>query len=143
MEHKCKKTDIKSIEKCELNAEQIKKALECCASSNEISACESGCPLWEEDPCPCNDEPNAVIKCALTLINELTEENERLRAENERLKADCVKGADALIQEMQRNRTIEADTITKMHSMLCEGRVSNDNVVIVANQIAKEMLEGE
>jgi hypothetical protein len=34
------------------------------------------------------------------------------------------------------------DTVRKMHSMMCEGRVSNDNVVIVANQVAKEMLEG-
>ena len=34
----------------------------------------------------------------------------------------------------------KADTVLKMHSMLCEGRVSNDTVVIVANQIANELL---
>jgi hypothetical protein len=38
---------------------------------------------------------------------------------------------------------VRADTVKEVNSMLCEGRVSNDNVVIVANQIAKEMLEGE
>jgi hypothetical protein len=80
------------------------------------------------------------------VIKELTEENERLRAENETLKVatndqyahlcDCHDN----IAEMLRQK--EAYTVMKMHSMLCEGRVSNDTVVIVANQIAKEMLEG-
>ena len=33
------------------------------------------------------------------------------------------------------------DAIREMQKMLCEGRVSNDPVVIVTNVVAKEMLE--
>ena len=69
----------------ELNAEKIKKALECCSSSDGVYACESGCPYWggDYDACPCTEEPNFIIKNALSLIKELTEENERLRSELE------------------------------------------------------------
>ena len=62
----------------ELNREQIVKALECCASD--------GCEF-----CP-NSRMPAAANCvlftmgnALSLINELTEENARLRAQNETL----------------------------------------------------------
>ena len=77
-------------------------------------------------------------------IKELTEENERLRV-------DCVKGANALIEEIQKNRTIEADTVRKMQERLKErfstatrySKYSGAGVVMVIDQIAKEMLEGE
>ena len=65
----------------ELNAEQIIKALECCSKGTCMA-----CPL-KEDYSPCL---NTVAYSALSLIKELTEENERLRA-------NCVKGAYALI----------------------------------------------
>ena len=160
-----------------MEREQIIKALECCT----IGDCY---------PCPygnigagCRDKMDGD---ALTLIFELTEENEawqkqlisqkeisdkayyelaceveNLRAENERLSKylddhfpKCIYQYDGDVQEYcvlgpcgkfktvaEFQKQIEADTVRKMHSMLCEGRVSNDNVVIVANQVAKEMLE--
>lgn len=80
---------------------------------------------------------------------DLACEVEDLRAENERLNASCTELAQCCTKletlykiECKRVDTAKADTVRKMHSMLCEGRVSNDNVVIVANQIKKEMLEG-
>ena len=57
----------------ELNAEQIKKALECCISGDDCTLC----PLCDEQSCPCVLNENA-----LSLIKELTEENERLRERN-------------------------------------------------------------
>ena len=69
--------------------------------------------------------------------DKLTEENERLRAENE-IKSQKRANIFEITNAFERGR---ADGVRKMHSMLCEGRVSNDTVVIVANQIAKEMLQ--
>ena len=68
-----------------MDRDQIIKALECCSSSDGVYACESGCPYWggDYDACPCTEEPNFIIKNALSLIKELTEENERLRSELE------------------------------------------------------------
>jgi hypothetical protein len=67
-------------------------------------------------------------------IKELTEENERLRAAIPLWAKQCV-------ELEERCMKLRADTVREMHSMLCEGRVSNDTVVIVANQIVKEMLD--
>ena len=111
-----------------MKRDEIIKTLECCASSDGVSACESGCPLWEKDPCPCIDDPNAVLNYTLSLIKELTEDNENL-----------YRSCTNLIQTI---KDVQADTVRKMHSMLCEGRVGNDPVVIAANQVAEEMLEG-
>ena len=69
----------------ELNREQIIKALECCVSADTFDACRSGCPLFEKgDDCECIFEPTALHKYALSLIKELTEENERLREKADR-----------------------------------------------------------
>ena len=60
-----------------MEREQIIKALECCASEEYVCA---QCPIDEKikDDCECG---KLVVKNALSLIKELTEENERLRAE--------------------------------------------------------------
>ena len=59
----------------ELNREQIIKALECC-SSPSIRDCQE-CPYNK-----INDCFRLVYKNSLSLIKELTEENERLRNRN-------------------------------------------------------------
>lgn len=60
-----------------LNAEQIKKALECCISGDDCTIC----PLRDEQSCPCvlNENALALIKSQEQRIKELTEENERLQ----------------------------------------------------------------
>lgn len=75
-----------------LNAEQIKKALERCVG--DTADCNN-CPYWVDVDVNCFDN---VKSDALALINsqeqrikELTEENERLRAENEALAISEVK----------------------------------------------------
>ena len=86
----------------EFNREQIIKALECCTSSNSVSACMRGCPIYEKEDCECINDDTALLKYALSLIKELTEENKvrkglntmlnnelrRLGEENERLRAE-------------------------------------------------------
>ena len=105
----------------ELNREQITKALECCGTKGSPNCKE--CPMEEGRGCAVRlyHEALAYINKRETDFNELYELAESYRKELGEVKAD---------------------TVRKMHSMLCEGRVSNDTVVIVANQIAKEMLEG-
>ena len=164
----------------ELNAEQIKKALELCSNNDECVG--EACPYYKTG-CEKNMPKDALalvkeltekleayrqelgeVRVALAEANndkkELTEENERLRAENKELtyengelkiqfqEADLTDEEIDLLDEYSKSlqegiRQAKADTVRKMLSMLCEGRVSNDNVVIVANQIAKEMLEDE
>ncbi len=59
----------------------IIKTLECCTSSNSVSACMSGCPLYEKEDCECIDDDTALLKHALALIKELTEEVESWKKE--------------------------------------------------------------
>ena len=62
---------------------EIIKALECCTSGNSVSACMRGCPLYEKEDCECINDDTALLKYALSLIKELTEENEKWRTEAE------------------------------------------------------------
>lgn len=60
-----------------LNAEQIKKALKCCLGDRMMC---NKCPI--QDECESNPFDAILAKYAFSLIEELTEENERLRADN-------------------------------------------------------------
>ena len=63
----------------ELNAEQIKKALECCISGDDCTLC----PLINEQSCPCvlNENALALINSQEQRIKELTEDNEYLKTQ--------------------------------------------------------------
>lgn len=144
-----------------LNAEMIKKALECCTS--ESSKC-ADCPRYSFVPCT-----KSLLTDALSLIKELTEENERLRAVIDKkeetmqmiaqekqvycdklviAKEDIARLRDTAYRlecEVHRER---ADTVRQMQeeikktlSALCKGDVSE--ICRMVDQIAKEMLEGE
>ena len=77
----------------ELNREQIIKALECCIKAESWGDCEDlGCPAHTKQGCyfylrTDDDYENTIYielcKDALSLIKELTEENERLRSKGE------------------------------------------------------------
>lgn len=60
----------------ELDREQIVKALECCTSPDGDSNCSLLCPCGDINLCT-----QSLMAHALALIKELTEENEKLRAE--------------------------------------------------------------
>ena len=116
----------------ELNREQTKKALEWCYAEGTCGECPYQKICFEVSQWQ-------ILRDALAIINSQEQRIKELNEENERLMRD--KTALECIVATARNQA-KADTVRKMHSMLCEGRVSNDNVVIVANQVAKEMLEG-
>lgn len=151
MEHKCKKSDSKTIEKCELNREQVIKALEHVKSYGKIT------------------QYNAfhTVTNALALIKELTEENERMGAERNRdiliVRRRCAgktEKAKSIIR--MRVKDIQADTVRKMQERFSillkkeyeentpEGSsfyFKNGSLMMwsiagrVFDQIAKEMLE--
>ena len=112
----------------ELNRDQIVKALEHCIND---ATCEQ-CNL---SPSTCHIEEDAIA-----LIKELTEENERLRAEvsvKKKLLDKCVDLEDKVRADTVRKMQVE---INKTLSALCKGDVSEIRRIV--DQIAKEMLEG-
>lgn len=125
----------------ELNRDQIIKAMECCTSGNSVSACMRGCPLYEKEDCECINDDTALLKYALSLIKELTEENEKQK--------DLLCKANAKIYELQREQEgARADTVRKMQERLKEylddfynlGEDTLLDVPDLIDQIAKEML---
>ena len=64
----------------ELNRERIIKAMECCGTGT-VDDCGK-CPYCNGENISTEDCMERLIKYALSLIKELTEENERLKAEN-------------------------------------------------------------
>lgn len=132
----------------ELNREQIIKALECC-SSREEDTCDY-CPLTEISI----DCGRILHSISLSLIEELTEENERLRG--------CVMSEEEVMDianeaTKQCTLIIKADTVREMKERIIEnacsinmvnseGQVIKTDYQISADrldQIAKEMIEGE
>jgi hypothetical protein len=66
----------------ELNREQIINALECCNKGTTEDCAK--CPRFDGDRTLLTEDCMEMLMCdALALIKELTEENERLRAELE------------------------------------------------------------
>ena len=127
-----------------LNAEQIKKALECCTGDDDCNRC----PYWEGADVNCFDNVKsdalALITSQEQRIKELTEENERLMRDKTAL--ECVVST-------ARNQA-KADTVRKMQGRLkaklndcCRYISGNREYFIVGeelvDQIAKEMLEGK
>ena len=143
----------------ELNAEQIKKALECCSA--DTADCHS-CPYGEFSEGNCFDNAKkdslALITSQEQRIKELTEENERLRAENAKYEAEnhaefnkwlkleeATKRHHAELFE-EAKIAVKADTVRKMQELVrkkikktywLNGRA----VYVEIDKIAKEMLE--
>ena len=128
----------------ELNREQIIKALECCIIQHTecrkcpllYTACESGACYKQ-----------AKID-ALSLINELTEENERLRdlCDEVAMYNEGFEKDNALLR--QDLKTVKADTVRKMQEMLKPIFVDKSYTLYTGacvhhtiDQITKEMLE--
>jgi hypothetical protein len=120
----------------ELKRENIIKALECCNSEGHICG---KCPYESvRIGISCRDK---LIRDALALIKELTEENERLRAIPEQLHKEM---SERMVEEVKTAKKytvlIMQSEINKTLSALCKGDVSEIHRII--DQIAKEMLEG-
>ena len=84
----------------ELNAEQIKKALECCASGTSAVACD-GCPLRYEEG-TCDDDSNYLLRQALALITSQEQRIKELTADLEAVRSRADETIDALHSEVRR-----------------------------------------
>ncbi len=75
-------------------------------------------------------------------VTELQRENERLKLADS-IASVSVPEALRIINEYCESyiKRAEAKTVRKMQEMLCEGRVSNDPVVIATNVVVEELLE--
>ena len=136
-----------------LNRERIIRGLACCKGSYDCFTCDiykRGCAGFRE----------GLAKDALSLINELTEENERLRAENEALAISKVKECEISQMLVYRIRdkhpavmAVIADTVRKMQErlttffssddMLKYNEVDADYINEQIRRIAEELIKGE
>ena len=145
-----------------LNAQQVKKALECCGAS--VKSCSS-CPLAKDySPCSKTMADNALaliksqeqkieayrqelaeVRVALAEANydkkKLTEENDKLHASCTELAQECKKWQGRLKIECEYTK---ADTVRKMQESIKEyfPYDADSGLYVVLDQIAKEM-EGE
>lgn len=100
----------------ELNLKQVRNALECWASGNPCEG--SCCPLFEISPDTCD---RWIGRNALSLIKELTEENERLRAERDL--------RDIVIKDLtERNKELQT---------------ANEDLGQYCQELERELLEGD
>lgn len=135
----------------ELNAEQIIKALEWCALGFAYMNCkyDKGKQFSKEGCMALH------MRDALSLIKELTEENERLRAEVRKLNI-IADDTDVALYAYQHLFDIRADTVREMRSILYEEfikvarcqksgepNMKSQEVFAILDRIAQEMLEGE
>jgi hypothetical protein len=133
-----------------LNANEIKKALECCTTNGDCPKC-----LYNDDTSLCI---NRILKDALSLIKKLTEESERLHASCTELtrkcaslEADvakeftCVFGTPHKVSECPINDEVakaKSDTVRKMQELIAEHATNGYPRKVrldVVDQIAKEM----
>ena len=127
----------------ELNREQIIKALERCKtpSANDCDGCEyDGKCLKNGEYIGC---VNLLVADALSLINKLTEENERLKASR------YMAHPDGKVEMIPSIESVRADTANKMRDALLKKSTIIDGEDILYGltyeqicQIAREMLEG-
>lgn len=144
MEHKCNKSDVKAIEKCELNLKQVINALE--LHANAEKSCVDECPYGNMRRCG-----SAMAKDALSLINELTRKLELANLEiecKERICESYMLQYGTVADKEVWLKKERADTVRKMQERLHERKVSYGNITFRVvpiddiDQIAKEMVEG-
>lgn len=118
---------------------EIVKALECCASVD--NGCSTDCPLYGgDDSCF-----STLLKPTLDLINRQKAEIESL---NDMLcgKVTSLAASIEIAEAEERYKayilSLKAEAIKEFADRLCEGRVSNDPVVIAVNAELK-MTEGK
>ncbi len=126
---------------------EFKKALECHANS-DLATCKV-CPLLNRPGCA-----YTLSEIALDLINRLEADKEALiagqetlqkalaekNAEIEKLKNECFGLSIQCIAMKDCIVTVAEETIQEFAERLCEGRLSNDPVVIAVKVELKEMV---
>ena len=116
----------------ELNREQIIKALECCGDKNRHCSDCTFRYMWSGK---CIGE---MARNALSLIKELTEENERLREDNE-IKSQKRANIFEIVNAFDRGRT---EGVRKMQQQVKALFAPEDDVRGEIDKIAKNIMEG-
>ena len=80
----------------ELNAEQTKKALECCADTSDIMKCQS-CPYIQ----PRSGCSTSLVRDALALINEQEQKIEEITKIAEFYRREAEKNAECRIKSAE------------------------------------------
>ena len=146
----------------ELNAEQIKKALGCCHPplASDCNDCGyRGISVEGDVYIGCS---NRLMADALALINQLTEENERLRGillqftdivhkwgNKNGYDTSEISLVPILNEKSEIKKQIRSDTVRKMQETFKEEvrkydvAICTEDAEWLIDQIAKEMLEGE
>ena len=131
------------IENENLNAEQIKKALECCTleGCHDCRECPQGNVLLSLCKKNAMADALSLINSQEQKINELTEENERLRAVPEQLHKEM---SERMVEERKIERKL---AVKRMQERLNKAfnfghTILEKSICDIINQIAKEMLEG-
>jgi hypothetical protein len=124
----------------ELNREQIIKAMECCRTNSEMDCID--CPYRNKGNDLYAGCVNTLLVDALSLIKELTEENERLRAENDDLcdniaclEFDNENAERRTVRKMQEQLKMEIDGFGRK-----DGFVTKETVCWFIDQIAEEVI---
>jgi uncharacterized small protein (DUF1192 family) len=134
----------------ELNAEQVKKALECCHSHSHKNC--PNCPYDKQNGGEGKacfmllmEHSLALIKSQERRIGELTEENERLRAEvsvKKKLLDEAENRYNETAKRFYKDGVNDMKSeIKKTLSAICKGEMGD--LYRMIDQIAKEMLEGK
>lgn len=123
--------------------EQIKNALECCYRG---FSCMDSCPFDDRDD-DCSNCTSLLSKAAFDLINRQEAEKAELQREIASYKSEIerLQGKVEMYEEERKyhfamSRKKIAKAIKEFAERLCEGRVSNDPVVIAVKCKLKEMV---
>ena len=108
-----------------MNINEIKKALECCLNS-ELTCCND-CPYNNNGRLSCLE--SEMLKDALTLINELESENERLKKDCADIANDYQEMGGFYYEEAQKNQQLK-DKVAELESKNKELRV----ITYIANE---------
>lgn len=142
----------------ELKRDEIIKALECCRTNSEMDC--SDCHYRNKGNDLYAGCVNTLLVDALSLIKELTEENERVRGcvkSKEEVEAIMRATYEPLVKEITKEQIDKAlaDTVRKMQTLIAKESswfVTKSNGIVTKrtyqitedalDKIAKEMLEG-
>jgi predicted RNase H-like nuclease (RuvC/YqgF family) len=143
--------------KMELNAETVKRALECCCG--DIVECQK-CAYVKNGYIRCKERASqdalALITSQEKMIKKLTEENDKLHASCTEFERKCASLNDEnerLSQSLANTKSIlansKADTVKQMQERLLKefphhnGKVFGAIGADTVDWVSKEMLEGE
>lgn len=114
--------------------QEIKKALECCVNWGSTTSC-ADCPL-----CNTGCIHFSKLKETLALINRQQAEIERLNAKLEKwLDKNNEKNIE-IVKSNHKLQAVKSEAIKEFAEKLCEGRVSNDPVVIAVKCLLEELV---